>query len=470
MTFPQSHQSFEKESMFSLSDRAIQITYTLTALIVLSSLSVATAGPPNILLIYADDIGYEALNCYGGLDFETPRLDEMADNGVRFSRAYASPVCTPSRVSLHTGLYTTRHGHVGVLPVHKGTDRKVDFLKMPTFAQLMRKNGYVTSVTGKWQLATLEVWPNHIRESGFDSWCIWQIWREGRKTLRHWNPTFNEDGQVRTDIADRFGPDVLVDYVIEQMTEAKAAGKPFLIVHNELLPHDPIIDTPDDRALRRKPRLGHMIHYMDKLVGRLLDAVESLELRDNTYVIFMGDNGTHEEGFRNPRAGRPGEKTHTRHTDAGNVNGGKFKLGDAGTHVPLIVWGPKTVASGTVCEDLVDVVDLFPTFCELSGTKIPSTLAIDGRSVAPQIHGRPGIRRSWVHHGIGGRENIFDGSWRLFRKTGELWDARQLPAESRVSNDDAETKSVRSELNVVLQTITKTGPRPPKPFRENSGQ
>ena len=94
---------------------------------------------------------------------------------------------------------------------------------MPTFAQQIRANGYLTSLTGKWQLATLEHHPDHIRDAGFDSWCVWQIWRDGSKTDRHWNPTFNQDGKIRDDIADRFGPDVLVDYVIDEMREAKAA-------------------------------------------------------------------------------------------------------------------------------------------------------------------------------------------------------------------------------------------------------
>ena len=434
----------------------------------LAAVGLASAGaaePPNLLLIFADDIGYEALGCYGGLDFETPQLDAMAARGIRFERAYTSPVCTPSRVSMHTGLHVPRHGHAGVLPVHRGTDKKVDFRTMPTYAQLLRRRGYRTSVTGKWQLATLERWPDHIREAGFDSWCVWQIWREGRKTLRHWTPTFNQDGALRGDIAERFGPDVLADYVIEQMTEARDAGRPFLIVHNELLPHDPIIDTPDDRAMGRAPSLGHMIGYMDKLVGRLLRAVDDLGLRDNTYVVFMGDNGTHEEDFANPRAGRPGERKHTRHTAAGRVNGGKFKLGDAGTHVPLIVWGPPTIRPGSVCDELVDVVDLFPTFCELSGTAIPESLAIDGRSLAPQIHGRPGARRRWTHQAIaGGGENLFDGSWRLFRRNGALWDARNLPAEPPAAADDPEATAAGARLREVFGKITKEGPRPPEPF------
>jgi hypothetical protein len=103
---------------------------------------------------------------------------------------------------------------VNVLPVHLGTDKAVDFRKMPTFAQQIRANGHRTSVTGKWQLATIEKHPGHIRDAGFDSWCVWQIWKKGEKTDRHWNPTFNQDGAIREDIADRFGPDVLCDYVI----------------------------------------------------------------------------------------------------------------------------------------------------------------------------------------------------------------------------------------------------------------
>lgn len=425
---------------------------------------------PNIVLIFADDIGYEALNSYGGLDFSTPSLNRMAAEGLQFSRAYTSPVCTPSRVSLHTGLYVPRHGHSGVLPVHLGTDKKVDFQTMPTFAQLLRKNGYLTSVTGKWQLATLEVWPDHIRNAGFDSWCIWQIWREGKKTLRHWNPTFNEDGKVREDIADRFGPDVLADYVIEQMREATAADQPFFILHNELLPHDPIIDTPDDRAMGRKASLGNMINYMDKLVGEVLDAVIELGIKDNTYVLFMGDNGTHEPDFKNPKAGQPDERPHTRHTKAGNVNGGKFQLGDAGSHVPLIVWGPGAVPVGEQCEDLIDVVDLFPTFCELTGTSIPEHLSIDGRSIVAQIHGKPGIPRDWVHHALGARrggENLFDGSWRMFRKDGALIDARRLPHEPLADAKDPEALAAKQRLNEVFERITPDGPRPPEPFADS---
>ena len=127
------------------------------------------------------------------------------------------------------------------------------------------------------------------------------------------------DGAMREDIAERFGPDVLVEYVIQKMREATAAGEPFLIVHNELLPHWPMVQTPDDRAAlpQRPAALANMINYMDKLVGRLLDAVEDLGIRENTYVVYMADNGTDERYFENPKAGQDGERAHTRHTKAG---------------------------------------------------------------------------------------------------------------------------------------------------------
>jgi arylsulfatase A-like enzyme len=440
---------------------------TLLALLSLNCLAVAAVKKPNILLIFADDIGYEALNCYGGLDFETPRLNRMAEQGLRFSRAYTSPVCTPSRVSLHTGLHVGRHGHVDVLPVHNGTEKKVDFIGMPTFAQQLRANGYLTSVSGKWQLATLQKHPDHPREAGFDSWCLWQIWKDGVKTDRHWNVTYNQNGKLRDDIAGRFGPDVLVEYVIDRMRAAKEADKPFLIVHNELLPHWPVVETPDDRKLGREASLPNFISYMDKIVGQLLDGVSALGLRENTYVIFMADNGTWPADFKNPKSGQAGEGPHTRHTTAGPVNGGKFELNDAGCHVPLLVWGPPSVPVGKVCDDLVDVVDLFPTLCELSGTEIPASVAIDGRSIAAQIHGKSGVPRIWTSntlHRRHGGETLFDGRFRVFRDKDKVTDARALPLEKPADPKDHEVIAARKRLMSVFEKLHPEGPRAAEPF------
>jgi len=347
-------------------------------------------GFPNILILLADDLGYEALGTYGGLDFKTPHLDAMAAQGVKFTRAYTSPACTPSRVSLHTSRYPTEHGQTATLPVHHGKRDKVDFQAMPTFAQLLQKRGYQTSTTGKWQLAPLAYHPDHIARAGFDSWCVWQIWDGTAKTTRYWNPSLNRDGKILNQIATRFGPDVLEDYLWERMTAANKTDTPFLIVHNMLLPHDPITETPQDRKLGRPASLGHMIEY---LVGRTLAKVEDLGLRENTYVFFLGDNGTEARSF-NPR-----------HTGAGQVSGGKRDLTDAGTHIPLIAWGPPTLKANTVVNDLIDITDLFPTICTLTRTTIPEKVPVRGISFAPQLHGHPGTPPSFGPPGLpqGGR-------------------------------------------------------------------
>jgi arylsulfatase A-like enzyme len=206
---------------------------------------------------------------------------------------------------------------------------------------------------------------------------------------------------------------------------------------------------------------------MDKLVGRLLDEIETLGIRSNTYVVFMGDNGTWEPDFKNPKAGQPGEREHTRHTTAGNVNGGKDQLNDGGSHVPLLVWGPRSVPVGSVCHDLVDVVDLFPTFCGLTGTKPPPALTLDGRSLVPRLHGKPGIPRDWVHHALDkrkGGENLFDGQFRLFRQSERLIDARALPLEKPADPKDPEAEAAKTMLTAIFEKIQPDGPRPPVPF------
>jgi arylsulfatase A len=405
-----------------------------------------TIDHPNILLIVADDLGCEALGCYGGLDFSTPHLDRLASEGMRFSLAYTSPVCTPSRMTFYTGTYVTRHKYYDVLPVHLGTKKAVDFRnRWTTFAQLLREAGYATSVTGKWQLAALEFHPEHCRDAGFDSWCVWQIWRNGAKTTRYWNPTFNHDGRVRDDIADRFGPDVLADCVIDQMNSAVAANRPFYIHHNMLLPHEPIIETPADRASGKPASLAGMIHYMDGLCGRIISAVDELGIADNTYIIFIGDNGT--------------DSNQPRRTTAGTVRGGKRDLNDAGTHVPLIVRCPSKVEPGAVADDLVDLADLFPTTCDLADVDIPARFPIDGVSFAGRLlRGEPS-KRAYVTGGIHGAASVFDGQWRLNSK-GRVIDCRELPKETPVS-PDAVPADAMQQLKQTLDRVIAISENPP---------
>lgn len=401
--------------------------------------------PPNILLLFADDLGYETLGCYGGEDFATPHLDRLAGQSMRFQRAYTSPVCTPSRMSLYTGTYVSRHGYDRVLPVHQGTKKSVDFRdRWTTYPELLRQAGYRTSVTGKWQLATLEYHPLHCRDAGFDSWCVWQIWRQGAKTTRYWNPCFNEDGDIRNDIADRFGPDVLADYVIDQMRDAVEAKQPFYIHHNMLLPHWPISPTPFDKSSGQAASLGSMIGYLDHLCGRIVDEVDRLGIAEDTVIIFMGDNGTDEDT--------------PRQTDAGLVRGGKTDLNDAGTHIPMIVRHTGKIQAGNVADDLIDIVDWYPTICDLAGIELRGERSHDGISFASRLHDGERSTRSWVSGGIGGDISLFDGGWRILARSDRVIDARQLPSEITIATiPEEEAVRVRS-LRATAHTLLTNEP------------
>lgn len=206
---------------------------TILSLVLALTIGVSqTKQPPNFLFIVADDLGYEKLGCYGGIGVQTPNLDQLATSGIRFSRAYTSPVCTPSRMSIYTGQYAHRHGYTEVLPVHLGTREAVDFEQFTSYAQLLRAAGYHTAVTGKWQLATLEYHPDHCQQAGFESWCVWQIWKDGAKTKRYWEVTYNQDGAIVPVDSNTFGPDLMAHYVIGEMTKATNRGQPFCIQHN----------------------------------------------------------------------------------------------------------------------------------------------------------------------------------------------------------------------------------------------
>jgi arylsulfatase A-like enzyme len=418
-------------------------TYCLTGITPLQ----AEDTRPNVIVIMADDLGYETVGAYGGLDFKTPRIDRMAEEGVRFSRMYTSPVCTPARMSLHTSLYADEHGYTSVLPVHYGSNVKVDFdNQFGTFAQQFREQGYDTCTTGKWQLATLSHYPDHISSAGFDSWCVWQIWDgdNGVKTERYWEPFINRDGSILSVTENDFGPDILYDYVFEKLQAAALPdAPPLLIVHNMMLPHTPIIDTPDDVAAGTSGNIYSMVNYLDKLVGGILDEVERLGLKDNTYVLFLGDNGTEastSSGFNN------GVK---RETVDGTVTDGKWNPVHGGCHVPLIIWGPDSIAEGgTVVDDLIDMTDIYPTVCSLAGIPLPSDHPIRGRSIRPQLEGRPGITRSVTHGGIDGKRTIFDGEWRL-NNDGVLRDSRNLPTEIIVPEGDPEGDAARERLELL---------------------
>jgi arylsulfatase A len=206
-----------------------------------------------------------------------------------------------------------------------------------------------------------------------------------------------------------------------------------------MLPHDPIIETPDDVKTGQDASLDHMITYLDKQVGILLNALDELNLADHTIVFFMGDNGTFA---KSPRM-----------TTKGEVTGGKFDLNDGGSHVPFIAYAPGRIPANRKADDLIDFTDFFPTICELAGATIPEHANPDGISFVKPLTGKGTGERQWVTSGINDDFFIFDGQWRLHAADNRLVDCRQLPKEKPEVSGSAEAEKARKKLAPIVESL-----------------
>jgi len=341
---------------------------------------------PNIILIMADDLGYETINANGGTSYQTPAIDQMAAEGIRFEHCYAQPLCTPSRVKIMTGLYNVRnYVRFGILDTTQ-----------TTFGHLFQEAGYATCVVGKWQLGKDPMSP---RKAGFDEHCLWQV-TQGRvdtagRDTRFSAPVLETNGELKAYGKTEFGPRIVADYGMGFMERSVKAEQPFLLYYPMILTHCPFSPTPDspewavdDTTVMKYKGKAHyfedMVAYTDRIIGELNAKLEALGIKDNTLVIFTGDNGT-DVPIVSMLNGR-------------EVAGAKGKSTDGGTRVPLVIQWPSQIPSGRLSQDLVDFSDMLPTICEAAEISVPSTLDVDGRSFLPQLKGEEGEARQWVYN------------------------------------------------------------------------
>ncbi len=357
--------------------------------------------PPNILIIMADDLGMECLESYGGQSYKTPHLNALAHSGVQFTHCYSTPKCVPSRVNILTGRYGFRTGQVwGHIPPDE-----------VTFGHVLKKAGYATAVAGKWQLALLGDDPAHPHKMGFDEYCCW-AWHEGP---RYWQPMIWQNTKVLDGVEEHYGPDVYTDFLIDFMTRHKEG--PFLAYYPMCLTH--FAKTGGAYQEPRGPdgkyqSFSEMVHQMDLMVGKLLKTLDGLGLREDTLILFTGDNGSPAKVI----SLRAGEK----------VMGGKGEHTDAGTHVPLLASWSGTAPAGKTCDDLVDFSDFLPTLATLANADLPEEPTIDGRSFVPQIHGKDGNPRDWVYTEWKGKAWIRTKRWKLY-DDGMFYDVEEDPRE-----------------------------------------
>jgi len=350
--------------------------YVILSILVLISVSCKTdkiKDRPNIILIMSDDMGYECLSSYGSTSYSTPILDSLATQGIRFSHCVSQPLCTPSRVKIMTGLHNYRNydffGHLNS--------------NQYTFGNLMKEAGYATCIAGKWQLNglaykdTIPDWSDNTRPNmfGFDEYCLWQLTKERKEGERYSNPLIEQDGEILERDEDSYGPDIFSNYILDFIERKK--DETFFVYYPMVLVHSPFVPTHDsdewsDKTIRYRNDTSYfkdMVAYSDKIVGKIANKLEELNIDKNTIIIFTGDNGTHTSIYS--------------HTTERVIQGGKGNTIDAGTHVPLIVYWPQKIKNGFVHNGLIEFSDFFPTFADIVEKEIKS----DGKSFYPLLTG-----------------------------------------------------------------------------------
>lgn len=341
---------------------------------------------PNVIFILADDLGYGDLGCYGQKMIQTPRLDRMAAEGMRFTQFYAgSTVCAPSRCCFMTGLHT---GHARIRGNNLVPLRPED----TTVAEVFKRAGYATGIVGKWGLGEpgttgvpnlkgFDYWFGYLNQTHAHDYYTDYLWRNQQKCLLDGN----RDGRKGQYTHDLFTEEALsfVD---------RNRGRPFFLYLAYTLPHannelfaktGDGMEVPDYGPYADRdwtgPHKGRaaMITRMDRDIGRLLDRLKERGLDGRTLVFFTSDNGPNKEGGTNPKFFAAG----------GPLRGIKRDLYEGGIRVPMVVRWPGQVPEGQVSEHLSAAWDLLPTVTDLVGAETPKGL--DGISMMPALRGRP---------------------------------------------------------------------------------
>ncbi|VGO13171.1 Arylsulfatase [Pontiella desulfatans] len=385
----------------------------------------ATAGKPNVILILTDDQGYQDLGCYGAPKIKTPHLDQMAQEGARFTDFYApASLCSPSRAGMLTGRYPARQGIHRVFFPHHTSGMPVEEI---TIAELLKTQGYKTAAIGKWHLGHL---PKFLpTNQGFDSYYgipfSNDMWADPKMTISS-NIVWREGADLNTfKSARKRGPVPLMrntevmEYPVDQSTVTRrytdetiktidAAGDaPFFIFLGHTMPHVPLYASAEFEGKSAGGLYGDTIEELDYNVGRILDHLKANGLAENTLVLFTSDNGPWQ---------LKGNKERYEGGSAKPLRGYKFGTYEGGMREPFIAWWPGTIPAGKVCSEPASGIDLLPTIAGLSGAAVPSDRVIDGKDIWPLMVGAAGAKSpqdSYFYYSKSGIEAVRQGDWKL---------------------------------------------------------
>lgn len=429
---------------------------------------------PNFIFVFADDLGWGDLGCYGNRQIKTPNLDELAKEGILFTQFYVSgSVCSPSRAAIMTGHFPARHGIHG----HFSTARSNQARGMPnwldpavpTVTKLLTAAGYATGHFGKWHLGSGQGAPTP-GEYGIDEYCTADS--NGPQLTGRDDPYFRAKSTAQ--IVDR-----TIDFI------EKNRYKPFYVNVWTLLPHATLHPTneqmkPYERyAPRGVPYKGvKQIYYasvsdLDHQIGRLIKKIDELGLADNTLIAFSSDNGPEDFDIRNA--------VHSGIGSTGPFRGRKRSLYEGGIRMPFIVrWADHVPAGSVDNTSIVAGVDWLATICRLAGVKLPDGLSLDGEDMSSALLDKPKQRAKplmwqWRFRIFGDTTNkspmlaIRDGKWKLLmnpdRSRIELYDIRADPTE--LDNVADQHSEIVKRLSVQL--LEWQGTLPPGPVEKEAG-
>ncbi|MEY2881024.1 MAG: Arylsulfatase [Verrucomicrobiota bacterium] len=424
------------------------------------------AAQPNILYLLADDLGYGDLGSYGQKLIRTPRLDRMAQEGMRFTQHYAgAPSCQPSRTVLMTGL------HGGHTPIRANSK-----LPLPAatraFPAALKQTGYATGAVGKWGLGELgstgaptatgiDEFFGFIDQTHAHTHYPDHLWKNGERV----EIPENKNGRRAVYSQDLFLRETL-DFI------RRHRGRPFFFFGAFTLPHAEVA-VPEDSlaeyrgkwpepkpfpgaktyAAQKEPRAARaaMITRLDRDLGRILDLLDELKLAENTLVIFASDNGPITAGGQDPEF----------FDSNGPLRDLKFTLYEGGIRVPCIARWPGKIARGAVSPLVSDFADMFPTFAELAGAPVPAGL--DGVSLVPTLLGRPAAAQALRPHfywEAAPQQAVRQGDWKLFRaapgRAPELYHLGRDLGET--TNLAATEPAVAARLTALLTTARTDAP------------
>lgn len=411
----------------------------------------ATGRKPNFVFILMDDMGWADLNCYGSKYHETPNIDKLASQGMRFTNAYAAcPVCSPTRASIMTGKYPARLHLTDWIPGHSAQNPK---LKVPEFhqelpldevtiAEALKANGYATGIVGKWHLGKEPFYPE---KQGFD--VNFGGTHRG-STGSHFYPYKIEN--ITTGKDGEYLDDRLTDEAMKFLEQNK--DKPFFLYMPHYAVHTPL-QAPEDLVTKyaakagsekaqSDPRYAAMVENADMNIGRLMKKLDELKLTENTVVVFMSDNG----GLASVTSNAP-------------LRGGKCMLYEGGIREPMFVRWPGVVKPGTTCDGVVTSTDFFPTMLEIAGIKKGSEHAKDGISFVPLLKQKGTIKRDDIYwhyphyHPAGAFPGgaIRSGDWKLI----EYFEDGGRVELYKLKDDIGETHDLAKEMPEKAKELRK---------------